>query len=171
MRLTRPSHGLGAVTANYNFSRRKWYGENLVRRKGLAGKGLRTTWVNPIKQINVAFTGQLILKANLFMVFNHIKFKITYLVGFKPNLCTLELNFGRKNRFHHVLIKTCPQHLKQVISLYIAVTLQLFCFWNSTQLPLCYFILPEFRQKSPFPSSFTSFSSLDSNPWISFLLC
>lgn len=133
MRLTRPSHGLGAVTANYNFSRRKWYEENLVR----GWQGIRTTWVNSIKQISVAFTGQLILKANLSMVFNHIKFKITYLVCFKPNLCTLELNFGRKNRLHHVLIKICPQHLKQVISLYIAVTLQLFYVFEIQLSYLC----------------------------------
>lgn len=67
------------------------------------------------------------------------------------------IEFWKKKKFHHIPIKTCPQHLKQVI--YISNSFIHMYLRLSSDLSLCCFTLPKFRQLISLPPpSFLCFS-------------
>lgn len=159
MRLTRQPQGLDAVTDNYNFSRRKSYESVDKYSMSRFHKANKCHLYWPADPESKPFYGlwPVIIQMNL-------------PCKFLSKSLNSRTEFWKKK-------STYPYYLKQVISLHIEVEHQLYYLYLKlkSDLPLCSFIVPEFRQLIPlsllFHVSPLYFSSLDSNPWISFNVC
>lgn len=97
MRLTRPSHGLDAVTDNYNFSRRKRYGKTLARHDGLVENKYDMSKFNTANQCGLFWPADSESKPCYALKSHLTQINLPY--EFQTNHCTLELDFGRKINF------------------------------------------------------------------------